>query len=310
MILPATPGSSPGDTHISRWRGGKKAVFQLQFDDNAASQMLGAIPELCRRGMVGTIYVNPANEPWKTLEEMWLHPSPGIEYANHTYSHVGATSFEQLDDELARCSEVIARCYPDRPWPRLLSFGQPGGVPWTVTPEEVERALARHHLINRPPFKGYPFQFKGGLEEILSLVDAALASGGMEYYVFHGVGGDWHSTPWEWFIALLDKLDAHRDNLWITDPVSWHQYERERDTSSLTVQADGEEQIRIALSCPADPVFYDLPLTLETLAPRGWRQALVTQASAVNYVPVVDGWIRYEAIPNAGDIAIAPARPQ
>ncbi|GAT32871.1 peptidoglycan/xylan/chitin deacetylase, PgdA/CDA1 family [Terrimicrobium sacchariphilum] len=309
MTLPATIGFSPGDTRISRWPNGKKAVFQLQFDDNAASQLLGAIPELCRRGMAGTIYVNPANEPWKTHEEMWLHPSPGIEYANHTFSHVGATSFDQLDDELTRCGEVIARCYPDRPWPRLLSFGKPGGVPWTVTEEEVERALAKHHLVNRPPFKGYPFQFPGGLEEILSLVDTALASGGMEYYVFHGVGGDWHSTPWEWFIALLDKLEAHRGDYWITDPVSWHQYETERDASTFTVQADGEDEIRISLSCQADPVFYDIPLTLETAAPHDWTQALVTQASRSQYVPIVDGWIMYDAIPNAGDVTIDPAHP-
>ncbi len=194
MSPSAAIGPSPGDTRILKWPDGKKAVFQLQFDDNSPTQLRRAIPELCRRRMVGTIYVNPANEPWKTDEESWLHPAPGIEYANHTYSHVGATSFAQLDDELARCGEVIARCYPERPWPRLLSFGQPGGVPWTVTPAEVERALAEHHLINRPQFKGYPFQFQDGLGEILALVDTALANGGMEYYVFHGVGGDWHST--------------------------------------------------------------------------------------------------------------------
>ncbi len=309
MSPSAAIGVSPGDTRITKWPMGKKAVFQLQFDDNSPTQMLGAIPELCRRDMVGTIYVNPANEPWKTHEEMWLHPAPGIEYANHTYSHVGATSFEQLDEELTKCGEVIARCYPERPWPRLLSFGRPGGVPWTVTPEEVDRALARHHLINRPPFKGYPFQFKGGLEEILSLVDSALASGGMEYYVFHGVGGDWHSTPWEWFLALLDKLDSHRSALWITDPVSWHQYERERDDASLNVQADGEEEIRISLSCPHDPHFYNLPLTLETVIPDGWHETLVSQGAETRQVPVIDGRILFAAIPNAGDITIDPVNP-
>lgn len=308
MTLPAAAGSSPGDTRITRWPDGRTASFQLQFDDNSPTQMQRAIPELVRRGMAGTIYVNPANEPWKTLEDQWLHPAPGIEYANHTYSHVGATSFEQLDDELSRCGEVIARCYPERPWPRLLSFGRPGGVPWTVTPGEVERALAKHHLVNRPPFKGYPFQFQSGVEEILALVDAALASGGMEYYVFHGVGGDWHSTPWEWFIALLDRLDAHRRDLWITDPVSCHQYETERDSATLAARADEDGALRISLSCPLDPRFYDLPLTLETAVPPGWRQALVKQGALTRREPVRDGGIVYRAIPDAGDITISPER--
>lgn len=306
MTLSAATGSSPGDTRIARWPDGRTAAFQLQFDDNSPTQVDRAIPELVRRGMAGTIYVNPANEPWKTREDLWLHPAPGIEYANHTYSHVGATSFAQLDDELARCGEVIARCYPERPWPRLLSFGQPGGVPWTVTPEEVDRALVRHHLINRPPFKGYPFQFQGGLEEILALVDTALASGGMEYYVFHGVGGDWHSTPWEWFIALLDKLDAHRSEIWITDPVSCHQYETERDSASLAVRAGDNNAFRISLSCPCDPRFYNLPLTLQTAAPPGWRQARVRQGAKTRLASVRDGWITYAAIPGGEEITIGP----
>ncbi len=66
----------------------------------------------------------------------------------------------------------------------------------------------------------------------MAIVDGALTGDEMAQIGFHGVGGDWHSTPTECFLALLDKLEAHRDELWITDPVSLHQYAAQRNAAA------------------------------------------------------------------------------
>ena len=58
--------------------------------------------------------------------------------------------------------------------------------------------------------------------ELLKVVDQALARGEAGHLDFHGVGGDWLSTPMDVFTALLDKLEACRDRLWITDHISCH----------------------------------------------------------------------------------------
>ena len=185
----------------------------------------------------------------------------------------------------------------------MISFGQPGGVPWTITPDEKNALLAKYHLVERPPFKGYPFQFKTE-EEILALVDAALGKGDMEYFVFHGVGGDWHSTPMEWFTALLDKLAASRDQLWITDPVSWHQYVTERKSAEVKQVAADKGRISLQLSSAADPVFYDLPLTLETSVPPDWKSCRIRQGKTDITVPVKEGKVQYPALPGTELVSV------
>ncbi|XHR28709.1 MAG: polysaccharide deacetylase family protein [Chthoniobacteraceae bacterium] len=297
-----------GATQVLKWQDGKQAVFMLEFDDSAPSAITTAIPELSKRGMPGTFYINPGNPPFLALEKQWesRFPDPCVVLGNHTFSHVGAFSVPQLDDELARCNDAIRRLDPGCNWPRLVSFGQPGGVPWNVSPEEEAALLAKYRLVRRPPFWGYPFQTQSG-EAVLALVDAALATGEMGHHDFHGVGGDWHSTPLEIFLALLDKLEANRDRLWITDPVSWHQYATEREGAAVQAGATGPDAIEVELSTGGDPAFYDLPLTLATRVPSAWRACRVVQGRWENTVPVRDGTARYAALPGGEKIRLGPA---
>jgi len=258
--------------------------------------------------MTGVFYINPGNPPFKSLRKEWEGHSlgPGIEYGNHTFTHVGAFSVEQLDDELTKCNEEIRACYPDRKWPRLISFAQPGGVPWTLTTAAKAELFAKHHLIERPPFFGYPFQIKTQ-EQVLALVDAALETGEMGHHDFHGVGGDWHATPLDIFNALLDKLEANRDKLWITDPISWHQYATERASTEVKVVQSEPNAIQVQLSSNTDPEFYDMPLTLSTRVPSTWKACQVAQGAAKTTVSVNNGQVIYSALPGSEKISLQPA---
>lgn len=298
----AINGMSHGSTRILRWPGARKAAFLLMFDDNAPTMVTNVIPELIRREMTGTFYINPGNQPYILQHHFWEHPLPGIEYANHTFSHVGAWDEKQLDEEIQKCQEVIFQCYPARSVPRLVSFGRPGGVPWTIDPDAEARVFAKHNLIERPPYKGYPFQFSSN-DEILSLVDSALESGTMEYVAYHGIGGDWHPTPTEWFLALLDKLDQHREDIWITDPISWHKYSFEREGAHVFLLCTTPDKFFLRLDIVKDSTFYDMPLTLETRVPKGWAQCEVCSNGRIFSVKADAGMIRYEA--TAGDIQIS-----
>ncbi len=303
-----SPVASSGVTTVLKWKDGKKAVFLLMFDDSAPSAMKTVIPELKKRGMSGTFYVVPGGGPYKAAQKAWETdlPGPGIIYANHTFTHKGATTSAQLDEELAKCNEGIAKCYPGLKQPRLISFGKPGGVPWTVTKDELNTALAKYNLIDRPPFKGYPINYKT-TEAMLALVDTALAKGEMEYNVFHGVGGDWLVTPLDVFTALLDKLEANKEQLWVTDAISWHQYAAERKGAEVKVLEVSKSRIRIRLTSKEDPVFYDLPLTLSTQVPPEWKQCRVTQGGKSTTIPAAGGVVRYTAVPGAEEIMLQPA---
>jgi len=299
--------AADGDSQVLKWKDGKKACFLLGFDDSAPSQLKNVVPELQKRKIVGTFYLVTGNGVWAGTKAKWEEAakSPYIVVANHTFTHKGVNNAEELEPELAKCNEVLYSLQPQRKQPYLMAWGKPGGVPWIVSKDDQKTALEKHNLVDRPPFAGPPINYKSS-EETLAVVDKALTKGDMGYLVFHGVGGDWLVTPMEWFTALLDKLEQHRDELWITDCASWKKYTSERDTAEVKVVESGKGRIRVALTAKTDPTLYDEPLTLTTQVPATWKNCSVTQGQTKVSASVHDGAVQYSAVPSAGEIVLQP----
>ncbi len=297
--------AADAETQILKWKDGKKAAFMLAFDDSAPSQLKNVVPELEKRKIVGNFYLVTGNKLYAALKRRWedAAKSPYVAVSNHTFTHKGVNNAAELEPELALCNEVLNKLKPEGRQPRLFGFGRPGGVPWKVTPQEQAEALAKHHLCDRPPFFGPPIHYKSA-EATVAAVDAAIAKGEMGHLDFHGVGEDWLVTPVEWFTALLDKLEAVRDQVWITDVVSWHQYVTERTSAEIKNVKAAADAISLELTCKADPLLYDLPLTLSTEVPADWKKTVVTQGSNSTTVTVSDGAVQYDALPGGGMITL------
>ena len=306
----AAPAAGSDAVRVARWKDNKQAPFYLAFDDSCPSHIKNVVPELAKRGLVGTFYITPGKQPYnKEAWEKTIPASGAAVYGNHTFTHWGARDVAHLDEELTKAGEVIARCFPNLKTPRLISFGRPG-VPkgqWNVTPEEVKTLLAKHHLVDRAPFWGAAIHVKTGAD-MAGLVDKALAKGAMGHLDFHGVGGDWLAATMPDFLTLLDKLVACRDRVWVTDPVSIHQYETERDGAEVKVLESGPKSLRVSLTCKADPKFYDLPLTLVAKVPAGWAKCRVTQGARQADATAADGQIVFDAVPGAEEVVVAPAK--
>lgn len=296
-------------TQVLKWKDGKKAVFLLAFDDSAPSQLKYVIPELEKRKLVGTFYLVTGNSLYANLKPKWeaAAKSPAVVVANHTFTHKGVNNAAELEPELAKCNEVLYAMHPDRKVPRLLGFGKPGGVPWAVTQQEWDAGLAKHHLVNRPNFAGPPIHYKSAAD-LIKVVDNAIAKGEMGHLDFHGVGTDWLVTPLDWFIPLVDKLDSSREELWVTDVVSWHQYEKERKSAAVKVVQKDNAGIRIELTATTDPALYNFPLTLSTKVPADWTECVVEQGTTKSTITARDGAVKYDAVPGAGEIRIAPVK--
>jgi peptidoglycan/xylan/chitin deacetylase (PgdA/CDA1 family) len=309
----AADAAAPGATRVARWPDDKPAAFMLLFDDSVPSDVKNAIPEMKKRGLIGTFYINPGCGHYQGLKDDWEKtiPAEGMEYGNHTWDHMGATSAEMLDEELAKCNEVIFRL-TSGPKPRLVSFGRPGvdkGA-WTVTEAEVTAALAKHHLVERPTFNDHGAAiFLKKADDYVKQVDQALAKGEAGYVIFHGVGGDWITCPLADFVALCDKLVAERDRLWIASTIAVHKYQTERDGATVTVDKADAAQIAISLAVKTDPALYDAPLTLVTQVPAGWTRCTIAQgANPPVEATAVGGSLRYAVKPTAGAITISPAK--
>ncbi len=305
----AVESDTVGSTRIAEWKDDKKGAFMLMFDDSIPSHIKNVLPEFKKRGMVGTFYVNPGRGGFD--KNLWGKEIPAMgvaEYGNHTMTHAGAKDAAQLDTELAGCDAFILESFPALPKPRLISFARPGGVPWTVSTEEVKQALKKYHLIERPPFKGPPINFKTR-DEVIRLVDNAISTGKVEYIVCHGVGGDWLSFPAEDFNAVLDKLDAEKDKVWVATHIQVHKYETERDAAQIGAASADTQRIQFTLTCGADPALYDSPLTLVTRIPAEWGKCKITQGNNTVVADAKDGKVKFDAMPAADKpITITPAK--
>ncbi len=293
-------GAADAEAGILKWKDGKKAAFFMAFDDSCKSHADNAIPELTKRGIPATFYVCPGQNPWQARKELWEKAFPTnscVVYGNHTFYHRGAKTVEELDNEIRLCQEKFDECYPNAKKPRLISFGQPGGVPWKVTNEERDAVLKKYNLVLRPSFKGIHYGGIRSTKDVLALVDKAIEEGGVGHHDGHGVGGDWGVMPMPMFKALLDKLEACKDVVWATDHITCHKYETERDGAKLTVAKKRGSTIDLKLECTTDPQLYDQPLSLYVKVPAKWKTCTVTQGKKKMKVAVRDGEIRFDAEP-------------
>lgn len=321
---------APGDSQVARWKDNKTAAFLLMFDDSCPSHYQVAIPELLKRGLIATFYVNPGKwrgdkrtipGPWETTI-----PGSGMVYGDHTMTHTGVKDATHAEYEIGECQKEIAQIfYPDGK-EHLISWGMPGVGPgaWNITKEELNMLLSKYHLIDRPPFNakhGAVFGLKTS-GEMLALADKAIAEKGMEYLIIHGVErraseGD---PAWSWqdFWALnkdilrevLDGVAARGDKgeLWVTDHISQHKYQMERDDRpAIRIVKAAPRMLELQMTGTLPPALYDMPLTVLTEVPAGWKGAVVTQGTRRMAVEAANGLVKYDALPNGEPIVIAAA---
>ena len=301
--------TAPGATRIANWKDDKKAPFLMMFDDCCPTHVTNVFPELQKRGMTGTFYIVNEKPERKARLEFWEKEAPGdpnVVFGNHTVNHKALTDLAQAEQELVGCNELIYRVSPGKN-PRLISYATPGGPKHEVTEDQLKEILVRQHLLLRPPFGGHGggIHFKTG-DDVLAAVDKAVSSGQQEYVIFHGVGGDWISFPMPEFVAMLDGLEKRRDAIWITDHVSAHKYETERNATQVeTAEASGRKII-LKVKNSTDAALYDQPLTFVTKVPANWKACAVTQNGKTSRVAVVNGEAKFEALPVNGSIQLEP----
>jgi peptidoglycan/xylan/chitin deacetylase (PgdA/CDA1 family) len=321
--------AEPGVTHVAPWKDDKRAPFVLMFDDSMTSHVSTVLPELKRRKLTGVFYVNPGSGHYAKHKAVWEEemPAAGMVLANHTFTHKGAADVANCEEEITKCNDVLYAIAAAKepagkePKPTLLSFGRPG-VPqgkWNVTDEELAGLLKKHHLVLRPNIQFAQIHLKDA-PAMIARVEKALASGKPDAVAFHGVGGEWLSIDVPAFLALLDAIDAKRDQLWVTDPISIHKYETQRDAAKVEVASAKPQQIRLKLTTSGvDPQTYDTPLTLVTQVPPAWKGVKVTQGAKSTTVAASGGTVKvdpraspplatvkYDARPGGDPIVLEP----
>ncbi len=325
LITQVCAQAQPGVARIAQWKDDKKAAFLLMFDDGWPSHWQVALPELLKRQMTATFYIVPAKGEFKKFEKTWREQflQQGMALGNHTLTHDGLQSLEDAEHEFTDCtrylSELIGEVTKTKE-PRLISYAKPGVTDWKITPEQEKELISKNNLIERGDFRdhGAVYHLKT-TEEMLALADKAIAKGGVEYLVIHGVERivpDWkYQDFWalkqDIFLPLLDGLAERRDkgDLWITDHISQHKYETERRSAAVKTLKSNAERIVLEMKSNAEAQFYDYPLTLVTQVPATWKTCRVTQGAKTAQIVAQNGTLMFEALPGDEPIVIEPVAP-
>jgi len=300
-----------GTTRIAQWKGDKQAAFTMGFDDGIADQLTLVIPELQKRKMIATFYLNPGKGEYASVKSQWEKaPETGVAVlGDHTMTHQGVKDYANAEEEIGHCADIILSMNPTGRVPRLISFAQPG-VPaghWNISIDEYKQILAEHHLIDRGDFRDHGAMFhETTADEMAALVDRALAKGGVEYIVFHSIGPGTIPTPLPLFLEFLDKLQSRMDRVWVVDHISAYKYEQERKGAAVQVVGATDAKITLNLKSSTDPQLFDYPLTLITQVSPKSTQYQVTQGAQKTTATAANGTIQFDVLPNADPIVIQP----
>ncbi len=200
-----------------------KAALMLFFDDGLPCHLDRAIPALKARGLTADFYLCPGADGFQARQAEWEDPAvfEGFGYGNHTWTHRGGSTREEVIVEIERCAEYLRRLRGDVP----LSYASPGGLrpeQWPIAAEELDAVLRRLRLIPRPraPRRCAGLNLKTR-EEIFEHLEAVVASGGGDILTFHGIEEGWLPIPFAWFEEICDYLVAQRDRLRVIRHMEW-----------------------------------------------------------------------------------------
>jgi peptidoglycan/xylan/chitin deacetylase (PgdA/CDA1 family) len=127
--------------------------------------------------------------------------------------------------------------------------------------------------------------------------------------VIHGVDGlGYEALPHTLLDTYFTYIKNSENKLWIATFGDVTKYMRERESAALQNNLHNGS-ILITLTHPLDKTIYNIPLTLKTYLPTGWKEASVTQGKHKQQITAskddAGNFVLYQCYPNSATITIA-----
>ncbi|WP_428329218.1 polysaccharide deacetylase family protein [Mucilaginibacter sp.] len=223
------------------WPHHKKAVIVLTYDDALASQLKTAIPQLDAAHFKGTFFLTgmsrDAIPKWRAVSKN------GHELANHTLYHpcLSATMPDNpvndsqhytiygilreidaqnnflyaIDGKTTRtyaypCTEtaVGGRSYVD-------SLRRSGMIKYARIGGDMDAIITDFKKLDLLLVPSYGLDENASGAKLIAFVKKAEQSAGMGIFMFHGIGGDYITTPSASHQELINYLKKHKKTIWV-----------------------------------------------------------------------------------------------
>jgi peptidoglycan/xylan/chitin deacetylase (PgdA/CDA1 family) len=221
------------------WPDHKKAVIVLTYDDALSSQLDVAVPQLDSAKFKATFFltgdINYVTIPrWRALSKK------GFELANHTLYHpcmnsndnpvasesytpytivreIGAMNdfLYAVDGKTSRtyaypCAETTigGKSYVD-------TLRKAGLVKYARVGGDVDAVVTDFKNLDLLQIPSYGVEDNATGAQLITFVKRVQQSSGMGIFMFHGVGGDYITTPAASHRELLEYLKNNKKDIWV-----------------------------------------------------------------------------------------------
>ncbi len=312
--LPYTEGT----VRIAKWKGDKKAALLIQFDDSTPGQATLGIPAMSKRGLIGTWYVNPGGEYYLQYENIWKTEAPAgnQELANHTMTHTGASTYDEVVYEVGEAAKAIWRIRGEEDFGSLMAFNRGGGTSWNE--DDLKKVLEEYKNIDRLSYIGIKTIAKtipagSNAEAMYELIPLAIQDSIVCSLHFHGIASENGTPPYDYgngavwiveFEKFLDKVLAIKDQVWNTGYISMYKYIKERQAAEISMAQYSDEQFGIKLSASTDDKYYNEELTILAYLPKTWTKCELSYNGKQKSYNLENGVLMFDALPNKAEIMI------
>jgi len=252
--------------YVAKYYDNKEAVVSLTWDDGSRGQYEYAAPQLEKRNLPATFFINgsfiqPITCPEDDhMDSLYLKDmvERGFEVSNHTWSHVNLTTIplDSVRKELKRNDDAIERWTGVRP--TTMSFPNNARTKTLINVAMEDRVGVRTFE------EGFGQSFRhSSYKDMKNWANDVIEHRRWGVAMLHAIdrGYDHWEDPNELWL-FFDYLANNRDRLWIANFRDAVSYITERNNSTLELHKNDRGEIYAFLSTTLDTNLYVQPLTL------------------------------------------------
>ncbi len=308
---------------IAPWYQWKKAATVLTYDDWSVDHPLIAIPELNKREMKGTFFVNG----WAfemLAQDIIQASSQGHEIGNHTETHpnlidAGPSAFNK---EIVLFQERLSEALPNDNC-ETFSYPFSAGAGDDLLSLQIQSILNNSHIGARAVIdQVFEYNFGGidyyklpalvvrsttDVDKINSWNDEAIQKGGLAVIMYHKVDGSEGelTVTTDMYKAHLDAINQKRDQIWLATFKNMIKYHREANSASLSVIAKKDKVWELSLTDRLNDQTYNHPLSIKVKKPTDFQVNYIVQGDRLLTFSEEADDLFFEAIPDSGVIIIS-----